>query len=816
MLRNYLKIAGRNLNKHFAFSVINILGLALGMSCCLFIFLWVEDEKSVDNFHSNGPNLYTAYETRSVNRVLTGSYRTPVRQRLRPASDEFLMEDLPRSVPEVQSVVFYATGYELPWGHPETIQVGGRKEKLKGARASRDFFKMFSYPLVEGSAQTALPDIGSIAISRKMAVMFFGSPRQAIGKSLRYENKLDLMVSSVFENIGPESSLQFDFLLNWDAQKSKLEWASAQFRTYVQISPGADAAQVAARINRVASAGMPDDPHIKTQVGLQPVKDQYLYATFVDGKPTAGKIEYVRIFTGVGAFILLIACINFMVLSTARSVKRAKEVGVRKVLGSARIDLIIQFYAEALLLAFLALLITLGVVAIMLPLFNTFTGKQLAFPFGQAQFWQAVIGLTIATGLIAGSYPAFFLSSFLPVRTLKGVLQFTPQATWFRKGLTVFQFGLAVLLLIATVVVSRQTNFVRSRHLGYDRENLLYIRIEGELAKQNKYNLFKELAYRRLGISLVDRSSETPHTMGFVVDEHVGVANTLDGADAINWEGKEKNMSVAFKPASVGFDFVKLMNLRLAAGRDFSRANSTDSSDAFLVNEEAVRQMGMKEPIGKWISAWQKKGHIIGILKDYHTHSLHEPIKPLIADVKEYEYFGVILVRLQAGKTRQGLASLKEIYEKVNPDYPFDYHFIDQEYDDLYRSEEVMRKLSSSFTVIAIFISCLGLLGLVIFSTEQRLREIGIRKVLGASVGSILGLLTQDFMQLIGIAVVIASPLAWFLMNRWLQIFAYKIDLEWWHFAFAGAVTVSIALATISYQSIKAALMNPVKSLRSE
>ncbi len=816
MLRNYLKIAGRNLNKHLAFSVINILGLALGMSCCLFIFLWVEDEKSVDNFHSNGPDLYTAYETRSANQVLTGSYRTPVRQRQRPASDEFLMENLPRSVPEVQSVVFYATGYELPWGHPETIQAGPRKEKLKGARASRDFFKMFSYPLVEGSIQTALPDIGSIAISRKMAVMFFGSPKQAMGKSLRYENKLDLMVSSVFEDIGSESSLHFDFLLNWDAQKSKLEWASAQFRTYVQILPGADAAQVAARINRVVSAGMPDDPHIKTQVGLQPVKDQYLYATFVDGKPTAGRIEYVRIFTGVAAFILLIACINFMVLSTARSVKRAKEVGVRKVLGSGRIDLLIQFYAEALLLAFLALAITLGVVAITLPLFNTFTGKHLTFPFGQAQFWQAVIGLTVVTGLIAGSYPAFFLSSFLPVRTLKGVLQFTPRAAWFRKGLTVFQFGLAVLLLIATVVVSRQTSFVRGRHLGYDRENLLYIRIEGELAKQTKYNLFKELAYGRTGIGLVDRSSETPHTMGFVVDEHVGVANTLDGADAINWEGKEKNMSVAFKPASVGLDFVKLMNLRLAAGRDFSRANSTDSSDAFLVNEEAVRQMGMKEPLGKWISAWQKKGHIIGILKDYHTHSLHEPIKPLIVDVKEYEYFGVILVRLEAGKTREGLASLKEIYGKVNPDYPFDYHFIDQEYDDLYRSEEVMGKLSSAFTIIAIFISCLGLLGLVIFSAEQRFREIGIRKVLGASVSSIVGLLTQDFMRLIGIAVVIASPLAWYLMDRWLQGFAYKIDLEWWHFALAGAVTVGIALVTISYQSVKAALTNPVKSLRSE
>ncbi|WP_353720225.1 FtsX-like permease family protein [Dyadobacter sp. 676] len=624
------------------------------------------------------------------------------------------------------------------------------------------------------------------------------------------------MVTSVFEDIGPESSMQFDFLLNWEGQKSKLEWASPEFRTYVQLVPGADAGLVEAKINRVIKSGVKQEKNLATYIGLQPMADQYLHASFVDGKPAGGRIEYVRIFTGVAAFILLIACINFMVLSTARSIKRAKEVGVRKVLGSARAELITQFYCEALLLALLAFIITMAAVWILLPAFNDFTGKQLTLPFTEKSFWLVVAGLTVFTGLVAGSYPAFFLSSFQPVRILKGVMRFTSRGSWFRKGLTVFQFSLSVLLLIATVIVSRQTRFVQERHLGYDRENLLYIRIEGELAKQNKYALFKEQVSGRQGVKMVDRSTETPHTMGFVVDERDGVANTLNGNDAINWEGKEKNASVGFKPASVGFDFVRLMNLRLAAGRDFSRSNATDSSDAFLVNEEAVRQMGMKEPVGKWISAWNKKGHIIGVLKDYHTGSLHEQIKPVIVDVKEYEYFGVILVRLGAGQTREGLAALREVYEKLNPDYPFDYHFIDQEYHDLYRSEEVMGKLSSAFTIIAIVISCLGLLGLVMFSAEQRTKEIGIRKVLGASVSSIIGLLSRDFLQLIGIAILIASPVAWYLMDSWLRSFAYKITLQWWYFALAGGATTGIALLTISFQSVKAALANPVKSLRTD
>ncbi len=811
MFQNYLKIAWRNLLTSKSFSAINILGLAFGMVCCLFIALWVHDEKSVDNFHANGETLYTAYQTVSTNGKVDGNYTTPIR--VIDSAFSILLEDVGEAVPEVQYASFYATGYELPWGHPETFQRGEKKFKLEGSRASSNFFTMLSYPLIAGSAETALKDIHSIAISRKMAELFFKQPRYAIGKTLRYENRLDFMVTAVFENLPVQSSLTFDFLLNWEVQKKgKVEWSSNGFRTFVQLSANADKNLVETKINRFLQPRLLKEKGVETRVGLQPFGDQYLHGTFVNGKPEGGRIEYVHVFTGVAIFILLIACINFMNLATARSVKRAKEVGVRKVLGSTRAHLAGQFFGEAFLLALLAMVATLLVVVLLLPAFNAFTGKQISSPLTKGAFWASLLGVLFFAGLLAGSYPALFLSSLQPVRVLKGVLRFTRQAIWFRQGLTVFQFVLAILLVIVALVVSKQTNYVQHTHLGYDRENLVYVRIEGELASPRNYARFKEQVSQLPGIAMVDRSSEAPHAMGFVVDDN----GTTTQPPAINWEGKEKNASVGFKPTSVGFDFVKLMKLSITEGRDFSRAIATDSADAFLVNQEAVKQMGLKNPIGKWVSAWQKKGHIIGILKDYHTHSLREPIKPLIVDVKEYEYFGVILVRTQPGKTKEALAGLEKVYRTNNPNYPFNYQFLDQEYQKLYQSEQVITKLSDVFAGLAIIISCLGLLGLVIFSAEQRHKEIAIRKVLGANVASVVALLSQNFLKLVLIAILLASPLAWYVVNSWLQTFAYRTDISWWIFAIAGLGALVVTLATVSFQSVKAALVNPVKSLRSE
>lgn len=822
MFRHYLTVTTRNLIRQKVFSFINVVGLALGMTCCLFILLWVKDEKSIDNFHANGRKLYNVYQTVNNNNVVTGSYATTVRYN---KNGGYLpIADIKQAVPEVENITFYATGYELPWGYPETFQVGERIHKLEGSRAGEEFLNMFSFPVIAGDRKTALADISSIAISRKMAIMFFDTPENAIGKSIRYENRLDFVVTAVFDNVPPQSSLKFDFLINWESQMTlgRLDWASGNILTTLQLKENADVPSVETKINRFIESQLDKNDPRKITLGLQPFRDQYLVANFVNGRPENGRIEYVRIFSGVAVFILIIACINFMNLATARSVKRAKEIGVRKVVGSSRGSLIGQFIGESLALSFLALILSLILLHLLLPAFNRFTVKLISSPINELSSWIILLSLALITGFIAGSYPALFLSSLKPVKILKGAIRFSNGAIWFRKGLAVFQFSISIVLLIVTIVISQQTSYIQNTHLGYDRENLIYMRIEGELMDPKnepknyaKYTLFKEMALAMPGIALVDRSSEAPHTMSFVVDNSDGNAE-LNGNDAIQWEGKEKGKSVPYKPMSVGFDFLKIMNLKMVTGRGFSKEFARDSADAFMVNEEAVRQMGMKEPIGKWISAWNKKGHIIGILKDYHTNSLHEPIKPLILDVKEYEYFGVLIIRVEPGKTKEALASLEKVYKAVNPNYPFAYHFIDQEYEKLYRNEQVITRLSNAFSVLAISISCLGLLGLVMFSAEQRTKEFGIRKVLGATVTNIVSLLSEDFIKLVFISFCIAAPVAGYFMYQWLQGFAYKIELSWWIFLLAGTTALVIALLTICVQALQSAVMNPVSSLREE
>lgn len=804
MYKHYLTIALRNLARQKAFALINVSGLALGMICCLLIFLWVRDEMRVDNFHANGGTLYRIYQTTYADGQMNGSYGTPFVTSTGDFKEALAFhDDLKQAIPGIKYATAYATGYELPWGHPETFQVGDKIHKLEGSRAGRDFFKMLSYTVIAGDPATALKDLDNLAISRKMADLFFESPEEAIGKSIRYENKRDFTVSAVFENLPPESALKFDYLVSWETCKTQqIDFASNDWQTFIQLEETADANSAAANINQFLKTRTVDlNAGIKIELGLQRYGDQFLYSNFVNGKPQAGRMEYVNIFSGVAIFILVMACINFMNLATARSMKRAKEIGIRKVVGSSRTHLIVQFFGEAMLLSLMALILSVGLTVLILPAFNGLTGKQVALPVLDSSSWIFLACLLLFTGLVAGSYPALFLSSLKPIRILKGTVRFTAASTWFRKGLAGFQFVLSIVLLIATLVVSKQTSYVQHTQLGYDRENLIYIRIEGEL--NPKYAAFKEQALKMPGIAMVDRSSEAPHAMGFTVD------------GPINWEGKPKDAAVGFKPTSVGFDFINLMKLKIAAGRNFSRAYTTDTA-AFMVNEEAVKQMGLKEPIGAWISAWKKKGHIIGILKDYHTNSLHQPIQPLIVDVKENLYFGVIIVRTEPGQTEAALASLAKVYKDINPNYPFAYQFVDQEYDKMYRNEQVMAKLSNLFAAIAIMISCLGLLGLVMFSAEQRTKEIGIRKVLGASVTSIVNLLSQDFLKMVIVAFIIAAPLAGFMMHRWLQGFAFQTELSWWIFVVAGGSALVIALLTVCVQAVQSAVANPVESLRSE
>jgi len=808
MLKHYLTIAWRNALNHKTLSLINLFGLALGITCYLLISLWVTDEREKDNFHENSSQLYTVYQTVTADGKTEGTYASPYRVDrdtvIAANHISFLLEDVREAIPEINHISFYTTGYELPWGHPETFEVGEKKVKLEGSRASEDFFKMFSYPLIMGSPETALKEKSGIAISRKMAEIFFGSPQNAMGKTIRYENKIDFVVKAVFENISRQSSLQFDFLLNWEAQKTVLEWASNNVYTYIQLADDTDVQRVRSKLADFLNVRLEKQTGVKYQTGLQRFGDQYLYNHFENGRPTNGRIEYVHIFDGVALFILLIACINFMNLATAKSIKRAKEVGLRKVVGSNRTYLIAQFFGESFLFAVLAGLLSVVFLLSFLPIFNLLIGKQLAYPFVSLSFWVRLIGVSMVTGMLAGIYPALYLSTLKPVQILKGVIRSKQSTIRFRQISTIFQFTLSSLLIIATMVISRQMNYVRHSNLGYDRENLIYIRIEGELAKYQHYQLFKERASAMPGIELVDRSSEAPHDMGFEV------------TDPVQWQGKLPNNNVPFKPASVGFDFVKLMRLKLAEGRDFSKDMATDSADAFLVNEEAVKQMGITDPIGKWVSAWQKRGHIIGVLKDFHTQSLRDPIKPVILDVKEYEYFGFVIVRTQPGQTQTALNSLEKLYTEINPNYPFVYQFADLEYEKLYQNELTVAKLSLAFSSLSIIISCLGLLGLVVFAVEQRVKEIGVRKVLGASIREIVQLLSFDFIKLIGLALLIAIPIGYLLMSKWLDHFAYSITLQWWIFALTGILTFLVAQITISFQAIKAATANPVASIREE
>ncbi|MPR31842.1 FtsX-like permease family protein [Cytophagaceae bacterium SJW1-29] len=789
MLRNYLKIAFRNLAKHKTFSAISMLGLALGMASSLLIMLWVQDEKSVDAFHANKQQLYRVYMREFFSGQLQGVIWTPG-----PLADE-----LKRSVPEIK----YATPHEGVGN--QTFSVGDKTYKQATNAVSADFFKMFSYKLLQGTPEAALKDKNCLAISRSMAETFFGSPEAAIGKTIRFDNRKDLLVTAVFENTDQRSTLQFDCLLSWEDYIEENEWAkgwgSTNPLTFFMLRSDADPARVEAKMKHLLDKFNRDEGKPQpTELAMQPFHEYYLNGNFENGNIVGGRIEYVRLFTIIAVFILLIACVNFMNLATARSAKRAKEVGVRKVIGAARLLLIGQLVGEALLMAFLSVILAVLFVALSLPAFNSLTDKQIILPVNALSFWGVLVGLALITGLVAGSYPAFFLTSLSPVRILKGTFRFDKNSIWLRQGLVVFQFALSIILIIGTVVIYRQVAYTQSKNLGYDRENLLYFPLEGDLV--SNYDLLKDELTKLPGVKQVSHMTESPASSGF-------------GTESINWPGSDPNNRVRFTPVGVGYDFVKAMDIKIREGRDFSKEYATDTT-GFLINEAALKVIGYQQPIGKTLNWGSSKGTIIGVLKDFHFQSLHTAIRPMIAYLRTKERSGNVIVRIEAGRTSETVASLEAVCKKLNPKFPFTYSFTDQTYARQYKSEQIVSTLSNYFALLAIFISCLGLFGLSTFTAEQRTKEIGVRKVVGASVASIVSLLSQDFLKPVAVAIMIGSPVAWYVMNRWLQGFAYKIDMEWWMFALAGLLAVGIALLTVSFQSIRAALVNPVKSLRSE
>ncbi|NOW96690.1 ABC transporter permease [Mucilaginibacter sp. SG564] len=791
MIKSYLKIAWRNIARNKVHTFINVAGLSVGLVCSLLILLWVQNELSIDGFLKNSSRLYSVYEHQNYDHKMHGSYNNPG-----PTA-----EQMKKVLPEVE----YATS--AGFDQTNTFQVGDKILKQSGSAASADYFSVFSYKLLQGSAKSALNTPVSLAISRKMAVAFFGSPQEAIGKTIRYENSKNFSVTAVFEDMPTNSSQKFDYLINWyaflDENGWAREWGNQGPATFIMLKPNVDPLAFEKKIahfldpyngtNRKTSTFIID-------LGIQRYDEGYLHGTFEGDKFVGGRIEYVRIFSIVAIFILLIACINFMNLTTARSVKRAKEIGVRKVVGAERWVLIRQFISESLLTTTLSVGIALLLLVVLLPVFNQVTQKQIELPFNQASFWIKLGFITLVTGLVSGSYPALFLSSFNPVKVLKGTLTLDAGTTLFRKGLVVFQFVLSVILITGTIVISRQMNYIQSKNLGYDRENMIYVPLEGDLLP--KYNLFKEEALRMPGIQSVTRISTEP-------------TNIQNGTGGVNWIGKDTTVNIQFTQASVGYDFVKTMKLQVLSGRDFSKEYPTDSV-GYILNEAALKRIGYKDPIGQPLTFWGKRGKIVGLIKDFHFNSMHDEIRPLILRLREHETYGSILVRTEPGKTRAALASMEHLCHQLNPAFPFTYNFSDQEYQKLYQNEQIVGKLSNGFAFLAVFISCLGLLGLAMFTAEQRVKEIGIRKVLGASISSLFTLLSSEFLILVVIALLIASPIAWYATGKWLQGFAYRTPVQWWMFALSGVIIVFIALITVSFQSVKAALINPIKSLRSE
>jgi len=788
MIKNYFKTAWRNLLQNKTFSLINIFGLALGMTCSLVIMLWLQDEIRKDKFHQNSKRLYRVMENQSYSGTISTFDATP----------GILAENIVKDIPDIQMAS------QMLWEEEPLFTVDNTYDKEKGRYVEKDFLRMFSFKLLKGDPATALARPDGVVISKKLADKYFKG-KDPIGKMIRIDNTDNVMVTGVLDGIPKSSSLTFDFLMSFEQWRKKNDWAKEWGnngpRCYVMIAPNTSIDRVNAKIKNYIKT---KNKESNVELFLQNYGESYLYSDWENGKQNGGRVEYVKIFSIVAIIILVIACINFMNLATARSLRRAREIGVRKVVGAGKRQLIGQFIGESLFVSFIAICFSLLIVFLLLPSFNSLTEKHLSIDLTDPSFLVILLGLTLVTGIISGSYPALFMSSLKPIIVLKGLLKFRPGATYFRKALVVFQFALSIILILGMIVIYRQIDFIHNKNLGFAKEDLLYMPLEGEL--QKTYPTFKEQLLKQPGIKYVTSAQSSPLEVG-------------SSTSGVRWPGKDTTKLILFSSNPITYDYIKTMGIQLVAGRDLSTEYGLDTMN-YLVNEAAAKKIGYKDPVGKELTMWGDKGMIVGLMKDYHHNSLHVPIEPLILRLHKKSwggtYWGNIIVRTEKGKTKQAIVSMEKLYKQFNPGFPFKYYFTDDEIANRYKAEYTVSKLSRYFAFLAIFISCLGLFGLVTFTAEQRTKEIGIRKVLGASVTGIVGMLSKDFLKLVIIAAVIAFPVAWWAMHRWLNDFAYRVNIGWWVFVVAGIVALLIALLTISFQSIKAAIANPVKSLRTE
>jgi putative ABC transport system permease protein len=804
MFKNTFKIVWRNLVKDRQFTFLNLVGLASGLACALLIYLWVLDELSFDKFHKNSSQLYQVMENVPLadGGIMTTEH-TPI----------LLAKSLKDEIPGIEDAASIKSPDEddNPKG---IISVKGASLKMKELFVTRNFFNLFSYQLIEGDKNQVLSDVSNVLLSDELAIKLFHSTQNVIGKTIMWDRGSGqsgntngtYVVSGIFKAPPSSSSMQFDLLFTYDLYAEKnanyINWNSSTPETYVLLKKGSDINRFNARISdfiksKIRTVEGDKDTKWASTLFAQRYSDKYLHNHYENGAIAGGRIEYVKLFSIVAIFILVIACINFMNLSTAKASRRIKEVGIKKVVGASRGSLILQYMGESMLMSIGSLIIAVILVMLFLPAFREITGKNISLQFNSNLIF-SFIGITFITGLIAGSYPAFYLSGFRPALVLKGKLKTSAGESRLRQGLVVFQFAISVMLIISVIVVYKQLSLIQTQNLGYNKDNIFHFTNEGKL-QQNQQAFLSEM-------KKIPGVLNASYLEGDMLGNH-------SGGGGIDWAGKTG--SVEFSGLYVDYDFMETMGLQMKEGRMFSREFSTDSNGV-IFNETAIAAMKLKNPIGKAVRLWGIKAHIIGVVKDFHYESMYKKIGPFFLGFTFTKNPPNIVAKIKTGYEKETVAQLEKLYKAYNPGLPFEYGFLDHDYQALYSSEKRVAVLSRYFAAIAILISCLGLFGLAAFTAQRRQKEIGIRKIVGASVSGLVAMLSKDFLKLVVIALLLAFPLSWWAMNLWLQGFAYRISIRPAVFLVAGASIILITILTVSFQAIKAAIANPVKSLRNE
>jgi putative ABC transport system permease protein len=778
-----LRISWRYLVKDRLSTILNIVGLSTGLACALLIYIWVTDELQMDRFHAKGDRLYHLME----NRIKSGGIWTS------PTSSGPTAEAFKKDYPEVEHAVTIRDGEDA------VMTVGEKDIRSEGIYASKDFFDMFTYPILEGSRVT---DDNSILLSDNLAVKLFGSVREAIGKQVDMQHKTHYFVAGVFKAPDLRSSMQFDFVLSMEKLFKEEDWlrsyGNTGVRTYVALKPGTDEAAFNAKIAGFVKKISNGKTTHRTPF-IARYTDEYLHGEYENGVVSGGRIEYVNLFSIIAIFILAIACINFMNLSTAKAARRAKEVGIKKVVGAGRGKLIVQFLSESLMITAFSTLLALGLVLLVLPAFNSITGKELHLDI-DGRLALTIVAIAFFTGLVAGSYPALYLSGFKPGLILKGKIRTAGAEVLARKGLVVFQFAISVFLIISVMVVYRQIKYVQSKDLGFDKENVITFFKEGNLNSDQTAASF--LAEVKKLPDVVSASS-----LGHNLQGHNG------GTYGVKWPGRDPEDKTEFENLNANYGIIQTLGMTIKEGREFSPDYGADTM-GILFNEAAIKYMGYKDPVGKQVELWGQQRHIVGVVKDFNFESLHKDIGPafFILNPGSWRF----MVRIREGKEKEAIAGIQKLYGQFNPGFAFDYKFLDERLQQLYVAEQRVSVLSRYFAGLAITISCLGLFGLTAFTAQRRQKEISIRKVIGATTGSIVLLLSKDFLRLVLIAVLVAFPVAWWAVDHWLKGFAYRIPVSPVIFVFAALAILLITIATISFQSLRAALSNPVKHLKNE